>query len=137
MKALERRPLGHLAIIALASMLVFSAMPTLWTTGTTDPNLSREQSAPRAWHEAGSLIDEISGASSRVLQVPGQEFGAYNWGFTVDPALPTVTDTPIITRDLLPLGQPQVMDLLFSLDDAVQNQTLHSQALSSTAKNSE
>ena len=134
MKALERRPLGHLAIIALASMLVFSAMPTLWTTGTTDPNLSREQSAPRAWQEAGSLIDEISGESSRVLQLPGQEFGAYNWGFTVDPALPTVTDTPIITRDLLPLGQPQVMDLLFSLDDAVQNQTLHSQALSSTAK---
>lgn len=134
MKDLERRPVGRLVVIGLASMLVISSMPSLWTTGTTDPNLSREQSAPKAWQDAGSLIDEISGTSSRVLQLPGQEFGAYNWGFTVDPALPTVTDAPIITRDLLPLGQPQVMDLLFSLDDAAQNQTLHSQALSATAK---
>jgi arabinofuranan 3-O-arabinosyltransferase len=134
MKVLERRPLGRLAVTALTSMLVFSAMPSLWTTGTTDPSLSREQSAPKAWQEAGSLIDEISGTSSRVLQLPGQEFGAYNWGFTVDPALPTVTDAPIITRDLLPLGQPQVMDLLFSLDDAAQNQTLGAGALSATAK---
>ncbi|MBJ7369780.1 MAG: DUF3367 domain-containing protein, partial [Ilumatobacteraceae bacterium] len=134
MKALERHPIGRLAVIALASMLVISAMPSLWTTGTTDPSLSREQSAPKAWQEAGSLIDEISGSSSRVLQLPGQEFGAYNWGFTVDPALPTVTDAPIITRDLLPLGQPQVMDLLFSLDDFAQNQTLGARALSGTAK---
>lgn len=134
MKELERRPLGHFAVVALASALVVGAMPSLWTTGTTDPNLSREQSAPKAWQEAGSLIDEISGSSSRVLQLPGQEFGAYNWGFTVDPALPTVTDAPIITRDLLPLGQPQVMDLLFSLDDAAQNQTLGARALSGTAK---
>jgi len=134
MKALERRQLGRLAVIALASILVISAMPSLWTTGTTDPSLSREQPAPKAWQEAGSLIDEISGTSSRVLQLPGQEFGAYNWGFTVDPALPTVTDAPIITRDLLPLGQPQVMDLLFSLDDAAQNQTLGAGALSATSK---
>jgi len=134
LKAFERRPIGHFAVIALASVLVFGAMPSLWTTGTTDPSLSREQSAPKAWQEAGSLIDEISGTSSRVLQLPGQEFGAYNWGFTVDPALPTVTDAPIITRDLLPLGQPQVMDLLFSLDDAAQNQTLGARALSGTAK---
>ena len=134
LKAFERRPIGHFAVIALASVLVFGAMPSLWTAGTTDPVLSREQSAPKAWQEAGSLIDEISGTSSRVLQLPGQEFGAYKWGFTVDPALPTVTDAPIITRDLLPLGQPQVMDLLFSLDDAAQNQTLGAGALSGTAK---
>ena len=30
----------------------------------------------------------------RVLQLPGQEFGAFRWGYTVDPPLPGLTDTP-------------------------------------------
>ena len=43
---------------------------------------------------------------ARVLQFPGAEFGAYRWGYTVDPPLPYLTDKPLLTRDLLPLGSP-------------------------------
>lgn len=128
------RSMAQLGVVAIASLLVLSTMPSLWTTGVTDPSLAHRQTAPEAWKQAGSFINENSGSTSRVLQIPGQEFGAYNWGFTVDPALATVTNTPIITRDLLPLGEPQVMDLVFSLDDAAQNNTLRTLALLATAK---
>ena len=40
----------------------------------------------------------------RVLQLPGSEFGAFRWGYTVDPPLPGLTTKPLVTRDLLPLG---------------------------------
>ena len=128
------QPIFQFGIVSAVSLLVLGSMPSLWTTGTTDSSLARRQSAPAAWQKAGSIIDKTSGSSSRVLQLPGQEFGAYKWGNTVDPALPTVTETPLITRDLLPLGEPQVMDLAFGLDDAAQNATLNARALSTAAK---
>ena len=55
-----------------------------------------------------------------MLQVPGAEFGAFRWGYTVDPPLPGLTERPLVTRDLLPLGSPPAMDLLFALDDRFQ-----------------
>ena len=58
---------------------------------------------------------------SRVLQLPGSEFGAFRWGYTVDPPLPGLIDRPLVTRDLLPLGSPQAMDLLYALDDRFQS----------------
>ena len=55
-----------------------------------------------------------------MLQLPGQEFGAFRWGYTVDPPLPGMTDKPLVTRDLLPLGSAAAMDLLYALDDRFQ-----------------
>ena len=59
-------------------------------------------------------------AGYRVLQLPGAEFGAYRWGYTVDPPLPGLTTRPLVTRDLLPLGSAAAMDLLYALDDRFQ-----------------
>ena len=59
-------------------------------------------------------------AGYRVLQLPGAEFGAFRWGYTVDPPLPGLTDRPLVTRDLLPLGSAAAMDLLYALDDRFQ-----------------
>ena len=62
-----------------------------------------------------------SAPHGRVLQLPGAEFGAFRWGYTVDQPLPGLTDKPLITRDLLPLGSAGAMDLLYALDDRVQD----------------
>ena len=56
-----------------------------------------------------------------MLQLPGAEFGAFRWGYTVDQPLPGLTDKPLVTRDLLPLGSPGAMDLLYALDDRIQD----------------
>ena len=54
------------------------------------------------------------------MELPGAEFGAFRWGYTVDPPLPGLTDRPLVTRDLLPLGSAGAMDLLYALDDRFQ-----------------
>jgi arabinofuranan 3-O-arabinosyltransferase len=54
------------------------------------------------------------------MQLPGAEFGAFTWGYTVDPPLAGLSDRPLVTRDLLPLGSVAAMDLLYALDDRFQ-----------------
>ncbi len=120
----------------LATVVVVLAivnLPALWTGAFVDPALERDQTAPAAWIEAASVLDR-SGSEGRVLQLPGAEFGAYRWGYTVDQPLPGLTDKPLVTRDLLPLGSAGAMDLLFALDDRIQEGRLDPGALAPVAR---
>ncbi len=118
---------GAVALVALANL------PALWTGGFVDPALERDQDPPAAWMDAASALDG-SGGDARVLQLPGAEFGAYRWGYTVDQPLPGLTEKPLVTRDLLPLGSPGAMDLLYALDDRVQQGVLEPEALAPVAQ---
>ena len=69
-----------------------------------------------------------------MLQLPGAEFGAFRWGYTVDPPLAGLTDRPLVTRDLLPLGSPQAMDLLYALDDRFQSGVIEPSAIAPIAR---
>ena len=68
------------------------------------------------------------------MQLPGAEFGAFRWGYTVDPPLPGLTAKPLITRDLLPLGSPGAMDLLYALDDRAQANILDPASIAPVAR---
>jgi arabinofuranan 3-O-arabinosyltransferase len=104
---------------AAAVLLVVAALPPWWKGGFVDPGLDHDEHPPAAWTDAAAALD-ASGSEARVMQLPGAEFGAFRWGATVDPPLPGLTDKPLITRDLLPLGSAGVMDLLYALDDRFQ-----------------
>ncbi len=117
-----RLPIAALAPVAVAGLAILN-LPALWTGGFVDPALTRDQSPPDAWLDAVAALD-ASSHESRVLQLPGQEFGAFRWGYTVDPPLPGLTSKPMATRDLLPLGGAGAMDLLDAFDDRLQTGTL-------------
>ncbi|HEX2783034.1 MAG TPA: alpha-(1-_3)-arabinofuranosyltransferase family protein, partial [Ilumatobacteraceae bacterium] len=123
------RLVGPLVIIGLAVL----NLPALFDGGFVDPALVRDQDPPAAWRQAAADLDSGS-MENRVLQVPGAEFGAYRWGYTVDPPLPGLTAKPLITRDLLPLGSPAAMDLLYALDDRAQSNTLDPAAIAPVAR---
>ncbi|MBI4936268.1 MAG: DUF3367 domain-containing protein [Actinobacteria bacterium] len=118
---------------AFVVLLAVVNLPALFDGGLVDPALERDQDPPAAWQQAA---DDLSSTSSeyRVLQLPGSEFGAFRWGYTVDPPLPGMTTKPLATRDLLPLGSAGAMDLLYALDDRVQSRTLDPDAVASVAR---
>ena len=118
---------------AVVVLLAIVNLPALFDGNLVDPALERDQSPPAAWQQAA---DELSSTSSeyRVLELPGSEFGAFRWGYTVDPPLPGLTTKPLVTRDLLPLGSPAAMDLLYALDDRMQDHTLDPQAIAAVAR---
>ena len=100
-------------------MIALGNLPVLVDHGLVDPALERDEQPPAAWADAAAALDALP-SGFRVLHLPGAEFGAFTWGYTVDPPLPALTDRPLATRDLLPLGSPAAMDLLYALDDRFQ-----------------
>ena len=116
-------------VVALAVL----NMPVLFTGEIIDPALQRDESPPGAWLDAAAALD-ATGSGARVLQLPGAEFGAYRWGYTADPPLVGLTDKPLITRDLLPLGSAQLLDLYFALDDRLQAGVLDPAAVAPVAR---
>ena len=118
---------------AFVVLLAVVNLPALFDGGLVDPALERDQDPPSAWQEAADALSATS-SEYRVLQLPGSEFGAFRWGYTVDPPLPGMTTKPLATRDLLPLGSAGAMDLLYALDDRVQSRTLDPESVAAVAR---
>jgi arabinofuranan 3-O-arabinosyltransferase len=128
----RRRDLEQLALAGVVALAVLN-LPALWSGGLVDPVLERDQDPPAAWLDAVADLDARPDGY-RVLQLPGAEFGSYRWGHTVDQPLPGLSDTPVVTRDLLPLGSPAAMDLLYALDDRLQRGVLDPGAIAPVAR---
>lgn len=110
----------------VAVLVVFVALgnlPALWKAQLVDPAIDRDSEVPAAWIDAAARLDAES-SETRVLQLPGAEFGAFDWGYTVDQPLVSATDRALVTRDLLPLGSAAAMDLLYAFDDRAQSGVL-------------
>jgi arabinofuranan 3-O-arabinosyltransferase len=123
----------ELVVAAVLGLLAVFNLPALRTGGLVDPALERDPDPPQAWLDAAADLDALP-AGARVLQLPGTEFGAYRWGYTVDQPLPALTDRPLVTRDLLPLGSPPAMDLVFALDDRFQDGIAEPEAVAPVAR---
>jgi len=117
----------------LIGLLAIVNLPALFDGGFVDPNLVHDQQVPSAWTQAAKALD-TSPQGYRVMQLPGLEFGAFRWGYTVDPPLPALTNRPVITRDLLPLGSAAAMDTLYALDDRFQEGTINAAAVAPIAR---
>ena len=128
-----RRSWVRMAVPVALVVVAVVNMPSLWRRDYVDPALTRDQDPPAAWDQAVDALDAMP-PGYRVFQLPGQEFGAFRWGYTVDPPLPGLTERPLVTRDLLPLGSPPAMDLLFALDDRFQDATIEPQAIAPVSR---
>jgi arabinofuranan 3-O-arabinosyltransferase len=129
---------GRTPVVALAGagavlVVALVSLPSLIDRRLVDPALDRDEDPPPAWLEAAAALD-AQPPGYRVLQLPGQEFGAFRWGYTVDPPLPGLTARPLVTRDLLPLGSGPAMDLLYALDDRFQAGTIERTAIAPVAR---
>ena len=118
---------------AAVVVVALGNLPALWTAQLVDPAIDRESALPAAWIDAAARLDAQS-SDTRVLQLPGAEFGAFDWGYTVDQPLVSATDRAVVTRDLLPLGSPAAMDLLYSFDDRVQSGVLEADSVAPIAR---
>ncbi|MEO6652939.1 MAG: alpha-(1-_3)-arabinofuranosyltransferase family protein [Ilumatobacteraceae bacterium] len=123
----------HWPVAGVIAAIAIANLPSLWTGAFVDPALARDQDPPSAWLAAADALD-ATGLDGRVLQLPGEEFGAYRWGYTVDQPLPGLTEKALITRDLLPLGSPGAMDLLYALDDRAQDGVIEAGSIAPVAR---
>ncbi len=119
--------------MAAVALLAVANLPALTGHRWVDPALERDESPPAAWTDAAADLDAAA-TGYRVWQVPGAEFGAFRWGYTVDPPLPGLSERPLVTRDLLPLGSAAAMDLAYAVDDRFQSGTVEPDSIAPLAR---
>ena len=73
---------------------------------------------PPAWRAVASDLDRRP-ASSRAMQLPGQLFAYANWGGTIDPILPALTDHPVTTRWIVPFSDRRATELQWTVDGLI------------------
>jgi hypothetical protein len=113
------RPRAIPAAFAAVGVLAIVNAPPLWMDRTVQPQLERPSALPAYWTEVTKDLDR-AGTSTRVLEVPGMDFGTYRWGTTQDILTPGLMDRPWVGRELLPLGSPASVDLLRAFDRRLQ-----------------
>ncbi len=116
--------LGAVARIAAAggacALVVLSALPFF----QGDAIELTWSAIPSAWKQAGAGLTSELPANSRAVVLPGQAYAYYNWGGTVDPILPSLTTRPVAVRNVPPFDDLHAVDLLWTVDDLVQQQRL-------------
>ncbi len=111
---------GVLSLLVIA--LVAAANPAVFDGATVADHYLMPATAPAAQRQAAAALNAVS-PGTRVLAEPGQDFAQYTWGDTVDPVWPALLSSsrPFVTREQLLLGSLPTADMLYALDNPVQN----------------
>ena len=129
----SRRPSLAFGVPVLVGALVFLNLPALWTGDFYGGNLQRPEAIPQYWRDTAQYLDS-KGPSTRVLEVPGSDFGSYRWGQTVDPITPGIMDRPYVAREVIPYGSPASANLLNAFDLRLQDRKLTPEAIAPLAR---
>jgi hypothetical protein len=115
----HRLRLRWLAPAAFAAVAVLFALP-LFTNRLIEPTFAYG-TIPRAWRSALADAARTSPGDRRIMVLPGQLFGAYRWGETVDPTIaPVLTRHPVLQRTVDHYADPRAAQLQEAVDDLVQ-----------------
>ncbi len=121
-----------LAGSAVAGLAVVGLLP-VWQTGFLTDSMTRPEEIPAYWNAAADAID-AGPHSTRVLEIPGSSFAAYQWGTTIDPITPGLIDRPYLAREILPMGGRGTANLLAALDRRMQLGTFEASSLAPLAR---
>lgn len=118
---------------ALVSGAAVLGLLPVWQQGFLTSSMTRPEEIPTYWMDAARALD-AGPRDTRVLEIPGSSFAAYQWGTTVDPITPGLIDRPYLAREILPSGGRGTVNLLDALDRRMQLGTFEAPALAPVAR---
>jgi hypothetical protein len=116
-------PRARLALAAVAAALAGLAALPLLQGRAVDAEVTWDR-VPAAWTDAAAGLERDLPPQSRTVVLPGQPFAFYRWGGTIDPILPALTERPVAVRNVPPYADLHAVDLLWTVDNMVQQQRL-------------
>ncbi|HEX7443688.1 MAG TPA: alpha-(1-_3)-arabinofuranosyltransferase family protein, partial [Acidimicrobiales bacterium] len=97
--AITRRATTKGWIIAgFAGAAIVGASAPLWTSGGVVNGLTQPATPPSYVVQAAHTLDHTH-PGTRVYAIPGNNFGAYRWGDTIDTVYPGLLQRPFITHE--------------------------------------
>lgn len=131
--ALDRRRTWQFVGAGLVVVLVVLGLTPVWQHGYLAKGIERPETIPSYWAKAARALD-AQGRDTRVLEIPGALFAAYDWGNAVEPVTPGITDRPFVARELLAYGTAGSVNLLAALDRQMQKRIFEPSALAPVAR---
>ncbi len=79
---------------------------------------------PAHWRSAIADADRDTASDRRVAVMPGELFGYYRWGDTMDPIGPALSERPLLVREIVPYADRRSSQFQEVVDDLVQQDRL-------------
>jgi hypothetical protein len=128
----RRRRAGVVVALALGVLVLAADAPLLAGRGIIR-QFSQPATLPSYTAATAAHLDAVH-PGTRVYALPGNDFAAYRYGDTVDPVWPALLDRPFVTREQLIQGSQATADLLYALDNPLQQGTADPAALAPVAR---
>jgi len=110
-----------LAVPLLALPFVFG-VPLV--TGDAVDERQAYGEVPAHWRDAVADASRDTAHGRRVAVVPGELFGYYRWGDTMDPVGPALSKRPLLVREIVPYADRRSSQFQEVVDDLVQQDRL-------------
>ncbi|HXX91011.1 MAG TPA: alpha-(1-_3)-arabinofuranosyltransferase family protein [Acidimicrobiales bacterium] len=123
---------GVLSAVTIGALVLAADAPLL-AGRTVISQFSQPASLP-AYTAAAAARLNAGNPGTRVYALPGNNFAAYRYGDTVDPIWPALLTRPFVTREQLIQGSQATADLLYALDNPLQQGTMNWAALAPIAR---
>ncbi len=118
LRVLGRR-IPAVALLALAAVPAVAAVPLI--EGRAIDSEQAYGEVPSWWTEGTA---DASAAGGRTMVLPGEMFGWYEWGGTMDPVGPPLRREPVAIREIVPYADSRSAFLQIAIDDLVQQDRL-------------
>ena len=125
------RRIGVVVWIFAAAAIAAATTP-LWTGAIVANGFTQPAAPPTYVRQAAAALD-ASHPGTRVYALPGNDFGAYRWGETIDTVYPGLMTRPFATREQQIMGSIATADLLQAVDTPLQDGTMDWNALAPMA----
>jgi hypothetical protein len=116
----RRTRVAGIAACLLALAVVIAADPAVFNGTTVADHFTQPAHLPSYVTQAARALN-AEDTDTRVLAIPGENFAAYRYGDVIDPVWPGLLTRPFVTREQQALGSLSSYDLLYGLDNPMQN----------------
>jgi hypothetical protein len=115
----EVKPAYGTALAVIIAVLAAVNLAPLYQGNLIASNLEFPNTLPRYVTQTASYLNKAG--TNRVLGIPGEDFGYYRWGVTMDPIWPGLLTRPWVSRGSVPVGEPASANLVRALDTSIQD----------------
>jgi arabinofuranan 3-O-arabinosyltransferase len=121
-------------VVAVLSIgVIVAADPPVFNGTTVADHFTQPSPLPKYVTQAAAALN-AEHQGTRVLAIPGENFAAYRYGDVIDPVWPGLLTRPFITREQQALGSLASYDLLYGLDNPMQNGIVEPNAIAPLAR---
>ena len=132
--ALWRRfPKSSIPVAMMAGAIVLANAVPIARGDFIANDFSQPAKLPKSQQKAIHYLNAIN-PETRVLAIPGNDFASFRWGNTVDAPQPAFLHRPFLIHEQQVMGSMATADMLYALDDPIQQSTANPAALSPIAR---